>query len=79
MDMGNQLMAHIEGTELDRKMDEYFVHMQSRGLSDREIFQHMLGQQETAKSDDEIPFDPSMFNLDPALYSEFEKMMEQSK
>lgn len=37
-------MKHIEGTELDRKMDEYFEAMQARGLSEHEIMAHMLGK-----------------------------------
>ena len=66
-------MQHIEGTELDRKMDEVFGAMMARGLSESEIMAQMLGHQanEDAKSDEEIEFDPANFQLDPELFAEF--------
>jgi hypothetical protein len=48
MDVGTQLLQHIQGTELDQKMDRVFSDLAARGFSEREIFQQMLGQQPNA-------------------------------
>lgn len=53
----------------------------ARGLSEQEIMAHMLGKQanEDVKTDEEIEFDPANFQLDPELFGEFQKMLQQQQ
>ena len=72
-------------------MDAYFDNLIARGMTQQEIFEHMIGKQdgggepveqdegEEGEEQDIDSFDPSKFNLDPALYSEFTRMLEKSK
>ncbi len=82
-------MKFIEGTDYDRKLDEMIESLEKSGLSEREILQKMMGDKnltateqadlEGKKAEEEIFFDPSLLDMDGALFREFTKVIETKK
>ena len=69
----------IEGTELERKMDDKFERMLAAGMTQEQILHHFTKDLKLDKGDGkkakEIDFDSSKVNLDQSLRDEFKKLM----
>lgn len=79
MDITHKLFEMAEGTELDKKLDNYIDKLMGQGMSELQIMEKIQMMFSGSNPDEEHEIDPSKIDIDQEVIEEFDKFMQSMK